>query len=98
MHMHKFTVALICGKPSPKLFCGRSTRQAISAEHFSNSFAAANILRNLCSCLEQHLHSRGVVSRSAMPAMFGAVDGPAQGGEFKVRLRQLQRWIVAQYL
>src|SRR6185503_9678982 len=68
-----------------------------SAEHLLHGFsAAARFFGNLRARLQQQFGSRRVVSRLAIPAMFGAVDGPPQRGTLEISVGQFQRRVVAQ--
>src|SRR5947199_6156020 len=49
-----------------------------------------------CACLEERFDGSGIVSGSTIPAVFGAVNGPAERRGMEVSVSRFQRRIVLQ--
>jgi hypothetical protein len=63
---------------------------SISSKHFFHSVSAANLCRQFRAGLKQQLDRSRIISGFAMPAMLGAVNGPAQGRAFEIFIFKFQ--------
>src|SRR5437773_5799539 len=70
--------------------------RAEPAQDLFHNVGAFDLFRRLRAGSEQGLDGGRVVSRSAVPAVFGAVDGPAERGGLEVAVSHLQRRMVAE--
>src|SRR5262249_881716 len=70
---HSGTIAAAFGRSSRRLVLG-----PVAAQHLSDRFGSPGNVWDLCAGLEQRLDCGGIIPRLAVPAVLGAVDGPAE--------------------